>query len=223
MTTKKNSKLKIAKNDITAAAPVEPSQQATATSNFVTHAWWVDTVTNESWAYRNDAFTPDEIKQIIAIGTNANTAQTANGIVEFTDGVSQVSWIRSDIESNRWLFQRMAGLVKNLNDSFFNLDVNYIENLQFVKLEADTDGFIQRHTDSLYTSTGTRKLSFNVVLNDQFDGGDLLLHLGSEPTVLPNVAGSAYVYPAYVLREVTNVTSGVRYSLSGTIVGPRFK
>ena len=230
MTIKKERKLKIAESDVTDAVVIEatedvkePAQQATATTSFVTHAWWVDTVTNESWAYRSDAFTPDEIKQIIDIGTNRNTAQTANGIVEFTDGISQVSWIRSDIESNRWIFQRMAGLVKNLNDGFFNLDINYIENIQFIKLEADAAGYVQRHTDTLYNSTGTRKLSFTVILNDASEGGDLLLHLGAEPSVLPKIAGTAYVYPSYVLREVTKVTGGVSYAITGTVVGPRFK
>lgn len=221
--------LKIAKtqDDVVITPPVEivgdTITPATATNTFISHNWWIDTVTNESWAYQHDSFSEDEIKQIIKIGTNADATQTSSNSAKFVDGTTQVSWIRSDLESNKWIFQRLVGYVKSMNDQFFNYDISYIENLRFVKLEVDDEGVVQKHTDTLYSSTGTRKLSFTVMLQSSTDGGELLLHLGNQPTVLPNISGAMYLYPSYALREVTKVNAGALYILSGTVVGPRFK
>ncbi|MGH6829339.1 MAG: Fe2+-dependent dioxygenase [Rhizomicrobium sp.] len=55
-------------------------------------------------------------------------------------------------------------------------------------------------------------LSCTVFLNDpkSYDGGELLLHVGTLPTPIKGQPGEAFVYPSTLLHEVRPVTAGVR-------------
>lgn len=45
---------------------------------------------------------------------------------------------------------------------------------------------------------------------DAYQGGELVMHLGTHPVAVKGAAGSAVVYPSTTLHEVRPVTSGVR-------------
>jgi PKHD-type hydroxylase len=70
-----------------------------------------------------------------------------------------------------------------------------------------------------------RKLSLTIQLSDPFsyNGGELHLFTGNEPTIIPKEQGKLISFPSYVLHEVTPVTKGERYSLVAWITGPQFK
>jgi PKHD-type hydroxylase len=55
-------------------------------------------------------------------------------------------------------------------------------------------------------------LSCTVFLNDpkSYEGGELLLHVGTLPIPIKGQQGEAFVYPSTLLHEVRPVTSGVR-------------
>ena len=55
-------------------------------------------------------------------------------------------------------------------------------------------------------------LSATVFIADPstYQGGELVIHLGTQPVVVKGEAGSAIVYPSTTLHEVRPVTSGVR-------------
>lgn len=55
-------------------------------------------------------------------------------------------------------------------------------------------------------------LSCTVFLNDpkSYEGGELVLHLGTLPMPIKGQPGEAFVYPSTLLHEVRPVTSGVR-------------
>jgi len=69
----------------------------------------------------------------------------------------------------------------------------------------------------------TRKLTVLVFLNDDFEGGKLFLQDGDKKTYPPQGAGTALVFPSYMLHGVEPVTSGVRRSIVTWLVGPWFK
>jgi len=55
-------------------------------------------------------------------------------------------------------------------------------------------------------------LSCTIFLNDpaSYQGGELLLHVGTLPIPIKGQPGEAFIYPSTILREVRPVTRGVR-------------
>jgi PKHD-type hydroxylase len=219
-------------------APLEKYMPKRTTEVASSSNWWLDTTTNENWAYVHDLFTADECKQIIQIGTSGETASelaygTVGDITNATDNIAEISkvrrspisWLRSDIKDNHWIYQRMTDAIKNINNQFFNYELTEIQSLQFTCYDAEEEGFYGKHIDMMYQGTSTRKLSVTVQLSDggDYEGGDLLLHTAEEPTRPFRQQGTGIFFPGYTLHEVTPVTKGKRYSLVAWVLGPRFK
>ena len=59
--------------------------------------------------------------------------------------------------------------------------------------------------------------------NDDYEGGELLLHTGENPERPMKKQGMGVFFPGYTLHEVTPVTKGKRYSLVAWVLGPKFK
>jgi PKHD-type hydroxylase len=49
-----------------------------------------------------------------------------------------------------------------------------------------------------------------MTLPGSYDGGELVVHLGTQPVVIKGVPGSVIVYPSTQLHEVTAVRRGTR-------------
>jgi len=200
--------------------------------------WWLDSTTNENWAYAHNIFTPEECQKIIDVGTGGRLASpltygTVGDLHQSESDLekvakvrkSPVAWIRSDIQENHWIFQRMRDAIKNINDQFFNYELSEIQSLQFTSYDGKESGFYGKHIDMMYQGTGTRKLSVSIQLSDSgdYEGGDLLLHTRDDPERPHRQQGTGIFFPGYTLHEVTPVTKGKRYSLVAWVLGPRFK
>ena len=68
------------------------------------------------------------------------------------------------------------------------------------------------------------RLTFLILLSDKKDyfGGNLEF-LSNTETSLPKVKGTIAIYPSFTLHRVTEVTSGIRYTLGGECLGNPFK
>jgi PKHD-type hydroxylase len=223
----------------TTVAPVKPEYLPKPTADVASSFnWWLDLTTNENWAYQHDLFTADEIAKIIEIGEGGLTATpltygSIGGAEGATPGVedtvkvrrSPIAWIRSDVQENRWIFERLTNAIVSINNQFFNYDLTDIQSLQFTKYDGSEGGFYGKHIDMMYKGTGTRKLSLTVQLSDgnDYEGGDLLLHTRDDPERGFRNKGTATFFPSWTLHEVAPVTKGIRYSLVAWVQGPRFK
>jgi PKHD-type hydroxylase len=186
--------------------------------------WFLEKRVDENWAWIK-TFTPEECEQIIKVGLSLQVDRAeASGDPEHKIRKSKVSWIPPE-EENHWIFNKCAGMVIQSNSQFFNYDLQYIENLQFGIYDSNETGFYGRHIDTEYISTGTRKLSFSILLSDpeSYEGGELMLHYKQDGYKAAREQGMSIVFPSAMLHEVTPVTKGTRYSLVGWVVGPRFK
>ena len=103
--------------------------------------------------------------------------------------------------------------------------INILFDRQFTEYDESDSGFYTAHVDNGETLAGFRKLSFVLQLTDpsKYQGGELVLHIGPEPTTLPRDRGKLLFFPSYTLHEVKPVTQGIRHSLVGWVAGPRFK
>jgi PKHD-type hydroxylase len=171
----------------------------------------------------NDVLTPEECKRVIEYGTSLDMVagktakQRALAIRK-----SRISWIYPTPESE-WFYSRLCGAIIQANVESFRFKLfGMIEGMQFTEYVAP-DGHYGKHIDKRINED-VRKLSLVLQLTDpsEYEGGDLLLHLGNEPDTAPRAQGSVTIFPSYVLHEVTPVTSGTRHSLVAWVTGEPF-
>jgi len=184
-----------------------------------------------TYAYWDNAFTKDECKFIIGVGSFqkqqksvVNAAADSSVYKENLDiRDSEVSWLYPN-QDTAWVFKRLTDILVELNSRYFKFDIfGATEGFQFTKYVAPT-GHYGKHIYCGFNST-VRKLSFTLQLSDpdDYEGGDLCLYTDDKPTIANRKQGFVTVFPSYVLHEVTPVTKGTRYSLVSWITGKPFK
>lgn len=110
--------------------------------------------------------------------------------------------------------------------SFWNFEIDKIESLQHTLYEEG--GFYDWHIDeSQWTpfkrdESRIRKISFTLLLNEDFDGGEFKI-LTDREMLIPMRKGDIIFFHSDMPHKVTKVRSGNRKSLVGWIQGPAFK
>jgi PKHD-type hydroxylase len=219
--------------------PVKKEVRKDSTSpNTYNFNWHLQHVINENWAYAHNMFTKEECEQIIAIGSSGKDATpltygmtgdmaVSENNIEIVGKVrkSPIAWIRSDVEENVWIFQRLTDYITNINQQFFGYELTEIQSLQFTSYDGKENGFYGKHIDMMYKGNATRKLSVSVQLSDpsDYEGGNLVLHTSEAGEHPHKQQGTGIFFPGYTLHEVKPVTKGKRYSLVAWVLGPRFK
>lgn len=175
-----------------------------------------------SW---HEMFTAEECNKIINIGNSCDTNYgTAGDKLNLLYRKSKVSWIPIDNPDNHWIFQKATDIINYSNATYFDYDLHELESLQFTIYD-ETMSKYEKHLDCNLRTSYDRKLSFSVLLSDPktFTGGDLVLHVSKDDTIIERKQGVAYFFPSFLLHEVTPVLSGSRISLVGWVTGPRFR
>lgn len=184
------------------------------------------------YAFRSFAFDENEIERIIEIGEYHHRLEQAKvgGIQNRCDSKirnSKVSWISLD-QSTSFIYDRLAHIARDLNGQFFNIDLyGFTEEIQYTVYDGSENeaSHYTWHIDSGAANFAPRKLSMVVQLSDpsEYEGGDLEVFYGPEPTKLKKSKGMLYAFPSYLLHRVTPVTAGVRRTLVIWLTGPKFK
>jgi Rps23 Pro-64 3,4-dihydroxylase Tpa1-like proline 4-hydroxylase len=195
-----------------------------------------------SWGLRNRAlgrfavvqglFTHEELTEIVRLGEKQIVQQAmiedkGNSTFNPHHRSTSVSWIPSLPTENHWLFQKLTDCITEVNERFFNFDLEYIENLQYSVYHIED--FYKEHDDMLDTNPDSRKLSFSLQLTDpkEYDGGELILSIGlnenGERIKAAKEKGAIIFFPSYTIHEVSKVVSGTRKALVGWVNGPRFR
>jgi PKHD-type hydroxylase len=183
-----------------------------------------------SWAFWDGIFNSEECAEIIKIGKSlfpkeATVLSNDDGVYNKNNVIrkSSVSWILPQKEHN-WIFERISAIVTDLNSKYFMFDIiGLLEGIQFTEYNSP-DGNYVAHTDNSF-GIQVRKLSVTIQLSkdNEYEGGELILHTSSKPIAMDKTIGKAIVFPSYVLHEVKPVTKGTRYSLVAWVGGPSFK
>lgn len=188
---------------------------------------------NSSWNFKQDkvhlfafwknAFTKEECEKIIEIANNKGLVEGTVRNNESNVRKSKICWLYAP-DDMRWVFQRVAGMVQDLNERFFNFDIFGLnEGFQFTNYKAPS-GKYGKHVDRL-TNSIIRKLSISIQLTDpkEYEGGELYIYEQEKGTLLDKKQGTLIMFPSYVLHEVTPVTKGERNSLVTWVTGNQFK
>lgn len=159
---------------------------------------------------------------------------------------SQSSWI----PANHWVAGLIWHYVKMANDQNFLYDISNIDgnSLQYTVYEEGQfyswhqDGYlstmysIQASNANLSDQTQlledfantnlerVRKLSFSLLLNDDYEGGEFqFLNENSELYEPPKERGTIIIFDSRTRHRVRPIKKGVRKSIVGWVVGPRWK
>jgi PKHD-type hydroxylase len=102
----------------------------------------------------------------------------------------------------------------------WNFNLCELEPVQIGKYEVGSH--YDWHPDLAKPKDGLqRKLSCTILLNDDFEGGQLEFENVDENPKLEQ--GSVIIFPSMIKHRVTPVTKGIRYSAVGWMTGPAFK
>jgi len=188
---------------------------------------------NSSWSFKQDkvhlfafwknAFTKEECEKIIEIANNKGLVEGTVRNNKSNVRKSKICWLYAPDDMG-WVFQRVAGMVQDLNERFFNFDIFGLnEGFQFTNYKAPS-GKYGKHVDRL-TNSIIRKLSISIQLTDpkEYEGGELYIYEQEKGTLLDKKQGTLIMFPSYVLHEVTPVTKGERNSLVTWVTGNQFK
>lgn len=185
----------------------------------------------ENMVIWQNGFNSEELDKVIAacelsefnkgsVG-GGQTPQMVDANVRETD----VTWVEQNA-ANGWIYQRMANLAARINADKFQFELSHFQPLQYGKYKPN--GHYTWHYDSGPNLPEHRKLSFVVALSDpdSYEGGEFEINIKGnqdEPHSMKIRRGDMVVFPSYVAHRVVPVTSGERLTLTGWVVGPKFK
>lgn len=178
-------------------------------------------------------FTDEELERVVKLGelcefqkgrVGGSPVEHA-GVVNEETRVTDVAFIEP-AERSQWLYKKIGALVAHVNHEKYGFDLEQMQPLQYSKY--NVGGHYHWHTDSGPNMPSHRKLSIIVALNapSEYEGGDLELNGGGDHEKAVRIRlekGHMIAFPSYVPHRVTPVTFGVRLTLVGWMVGPRFK
>ena len=125
------------------------------------------------------------------------------------------------------LFQLVGKYIQTANlNCYWNLNVDLIEPLQDTLYEVGD--FYNWHIDesdwvpNKRPGNRIRKISFIILLNDDFQGGELEFQF-DEKRLIDLKKGDIIVFQSDIPHRVRPVTSGKRKSLVGWVQGPAYK
>ena len=140
---------------------------------------------------------------------------------------SDIVWIKE-----QWVYDLIWGYMMSANEhAGWKYDIVAAEDCQITRYTKDgfytwhKDGTgshneVMNEPDNKFLHGNTRKLSMSIVLNSNFEGGDLELYMEEVPRL---EEGSIIVFPSFMEHRVAPVTKGIRYSLVAWFVGPPFR
>jgi PKHD-type hydroxylase len=180
----------------------------------------------EPYVWMSGQFSTDELDrlQYEAGAASDNAVITQEGIYNPDVRSSKVKWIESSDMNHRWLFERLDGIIQELNNRFYNFDINsFGESLQLTTYDTADNGHYDWHIDM--GGKVSRKLSLVLQLSDplDYDGGNLEISTAAEPIIVPKERGLVSVFPSWCRHRVSPVTRGTRQSLVVWMSGPNFR
>ena len=148
---------------------------------------------------------------------------------------SSISWFKRNADTE-FIYKPLLKMIhlENINNGW-NFDYDAIEDLQFTTYgpeqhynwHADQRSVPYNDADK-YLTGKIRKISFSVLLNHEYEGGEFEFELGpphdENRTEMCQVkTGEAIVFPSFTYHRVRPVTKGKRYSLVGWICGKPYR
>jgi PKHD-type hydroxylase len=164
-------------------------------------------------------------EQIVVIGKSLLDTVQCNQLISKHDNDQLENVIQKSYRSVRVSNMNIAD-VPHLTDS-----LEFINEKHF-KLDLDfnhTDCYFGRYDKGMHYSSlhmdciggeRQRKLSFSLLLNDNFQGGEFITLTDSAVECHP---GKLLIFPSFMPHKISVVEEGTRYAIFGWVYGPNFR
>jgi len=201
--------------------------------------YWVDNFLTDNEIEKIKTYVKTLVTENAKVGTHAEKEKkeftldyhikdTNKGIVP-RSRITDIKWISLNQNTN-WLFKKIIDKIIDVNGKNFDLQLKFVENLQFSEYTEKNRGFYAKHVDcgqktSLNNYVDIRKLSFTIQLTDEneYEGGELIFYLNESEKKAPKSKGTIVFFESDISHEVTPVTKGVRHSLVSWVQGPNLR
>ena len=138
---------------------------------------------------------------------------------------TKISWIK-----DKKILSIFLSYAQEANKSAdWNFDIDRIEPLQYAEYSVEDEfGWHVDQSNTPYPDGRVRKISFSIFLNDNFEGGEFDIETGNPKdkkryTTIKGEPNHAFFFQSDYWHRVRPITKGVRKSLVGWVLGPRFK
>jgi len=144
--------------------------------------------------------------------------QNLNHLVQEVDSLQTRDVHIRSIDINQ--HQEILGAVLEANKQFFQFELGSSAECYFAKYPVGS------HYDTMHMDCKSgldhmlqRKVSFSLILNDDFEGGEFEIFQHK----LEAKKGRLLVFPSFLLHAVSKVTTGTRYCIFGFFLGPDWR
>jgi len=161
------------------------------------------------------------IQSIIDVGKNQKLEEANIGGQSNTSNnirSTKISWIM-DKTILLTLKDKMLEINKSKN---WNYDVTDMFPFQYSVYHENDHYDWHVDTGSAYLKQKERKISFSLILNDNYEGGELEFKNSDENISLDLNKGDMVTFPSFLEHRVKPVLNGTRISLVGWMVGPKY-
>ena len=132
---------------------------------------------------------------------------------------ADVYYIEQEAENLYEILQKVAKMV-NL---YFKYDLTGIEKAQIMHYKAPSAGY-KYHIDLEANEKETsRKVSVSILLNDEYEGGEICFRTSEEGTCQKPSAGNVIAFSSFIPHKINPITSGERYAVVVWFTGPCFR
>ena len=116
------------------------------------------------------------------------------------------------------ILQEVAKMV-NL---YFKYDLTGIEKAQIMHYKAPSNGYNYHIDLEPHTSETSRKVSVSILLNDEYEGGEICFRTSEEGTCQKPETGNVIAFSSFIPHKINPVTSGERYAVVVWFTGTPF-
>ncbi len=212
---------------------------------------WERNIVTYPWVYWDNAFSEEEIQKMCeyfseqgvergtTVGATKPDAETGELKIDQTPNEkvrkSNVKFHNRN-ENTAWIYDRFNWVIQQLNEQFYNFDLNGYDTMQYTEYESTEEGKYDFHMDTIMgrnippdmQTQGIRKLSIVMLLAEpdvDFEGGEFMVNSGQEQDAekVEMKKGRIIAFPSWMLHRVAPTTKGKRKSLVIWVMGPKFK
>jgi PKHD-type hydroxylase len=176
----------------------------------------------------NNAFTPDEVDQIISLESLQKFERGRVGLdgnVDEKARISDISWLFED-DNSRWIFERFSWILPKVNYQHFMYDISHYDSFQYTIYGEEGHHYGWHQDTHIEYLTFERKISATIMLSDPNDylGGELEIIQDGSPDrslKLKPEKGDIVFFASWMPHRVLPIVSGVRKSLVCWVQGKR--
>lgn len=125
-------------------------------------------------------------------------------------------------QNERWVDELLVSNIRAINEDVYEYNLSgLIERPQLLRYNTGSIGY-DWHVDIGNGDASNRKLSLSIILNDEYEGGELEF-FGEGITPITTRKGNIIAFSSFIPHRVTNITKGERWALVAWFSGPQFR